>query len=53
MISLREPAKKKPEIWFDDVDEMLLDPEDRPGASNEASKTSKSDSLVKEKAFKG
>lgn len=41
---------KKPEIWFDDVDPELLDPEDRPEV-NKVSNESKN--LVKEKSFKG
>ncbi len=53
-------ADGKPDIWFDDVDEMLLDPEDRP--SSEPKKGSEADivasgsaeeALVKEKSFKG
>ena len=53
--------KKKPEIWFDDVDECLLDPEDRPNlvvsnGSNDPESIGTSDAenaLVKENAFKG
>jgi len=55
-----EEAKKKPEIWFDDVDETLLDPEDRPSLSADAIRdaddpgTSAAEkALVKERAFKG
>jgi hypothetical protein len=46
--------RKKPEIWFDDVDECLLDPEDRPGLSPEKTEPVTAEkALVKEKAFKG
>ena len=54
--------KKKPDIWFDDVDEMLLDPEDRElkeedeSVAHEAkcnTKTSVKGGLVKEKSFGG
>ena len=54
--------KKKPDIWFDDVDEMLLDPEDRELREEDESvahdakcyvKTSKKGGLVKEKSFDG
>ena len=55
-----EPKKKKPEIWFDDVDETLLDPEDRPNFPANGSDPSQDlgvnaadSALVKEKAFKG
>jgi len=63
--SIASHYAKKPDIWFDDVDEMLLDPEDReaitgvetvesvqPSEINTATKTSK-DGLVKEKSFNG
>lgn len=42
--------QKKPDIWFDDVDPDLLDPEDRPD-QKEAKQDSKN--LVKEKSFSG
>jgi hypothetical protein len=50
-----EKPAKKPEIWFDDVDECLLDVEDRPGLGNSDQPDSKSaeNSLVKEGSFKG
>ena len=44
---------KKPEIWFDDVDPDLLDPEDRPETNLLPAETNESKNLVKEKAFKG
>ena len=43
---------KKPDIWFDDVDPDLLDPEDRP-ETNQPAEMNESKNLVKEKAFKG
>jgi hypothetical protein len=52
--------KKKPEIWFDDVDECLLDPEDRPNLAQNDSiglesigNSDAENALVKENAFKG
>ena len=54
--------KKKPDIWFDDVDEMLLDPEDRERKEEDEAvvheakgniKTSVKGGLVKEKSFGG
>jgi len=42
--------KKKPEVWFDDVDQLLLDPEDRLDNCNQDGNTS---SLVKERSFTG
>jgi RNA exonuclease 4 len=45
-------VKKKPEIWFDDVDEFLLDPEDRPSTSS-SSGGHVSQTLVKERSFQG
>ena len=53
-----DEAKKKPDIWFDDVDEMLLDPEDRAAlrgqGTNDGTKAASSgDGLVKATAFKG
>ena len=39
--------KKKPDIWFDDVDPDLLDPEDQPVIAKASS------SLVKEKSYQG
>merc|ERR1712156_62215 len=48
------PVKpKKSEIWFDDVDPDLLDPEDRPKSSTDSIETNDSKHLVKEKSFKG
>ena len=51
--------KRKPDIWFDDVDEMLLDPEDRESTvksvnieAGSSANTSKG-GLVKEKSFSG
>ena len=54
-------TKKKPDIWFDDVDEMLLDPEDRESmvqvesVATEAECSAKKSNrgLVKEKSFSG
>jgi len=53
-----EKEEKKPEIWFDDVDPDLLDPEDRPGgAVPKAEMTSgggnATSALVKEQSFQG
>ena len=64
---VEEEKEKKaaPDIWFDDVDEMLLDPEDRqaleesrgkkrrPAGEEESGATSPGDGLVREKGFKG
>jgi hypothetical protein len=52
-VKVEVEPKKKPEIWFDDVDEMLLDPEDRPSNSNNDLQPKTGDGLVKEKGFKG
>jgi len=43
-----EKTEKKPDIWFDDVDPDLLDPEDRPVVVVNAKAN-----LVKEKSFQG
>jgi hypothetical protein len=53
-----ETKKAKPEIWFDDVDEMLLDQEDREQSAVSANRpstsgTGKTSALVKERSFKG
>lgn len=59
-VKMEEEPKKKPEIWFDDVDETLLDPEDRPNfptssynATDDLGMNAADSALVKEKAFKG
>lgn len=44
--------KSKPNIWFDDVDPELLDPEDRPDEET-VKMISNDNNLVKEKSFKG
>ena len=50
-----EKPAKKPEIWFDDVDECLLDVEDRPGLGDSDPHDTKTgeNSLVKEGSFRG
>lgn len=50
-----EKTAKKPDIWFDDVDECLLDVEDRPGLGDSDQLDSKGgeNSLVKEGSFRG
>ena len=60
VVEIEEEPKKKPEIWFDDVDETLLDPEDRPNLSIKSGDDYKGSNpnaaekaLVKERAFKG
>ncbi len=52
--------KAAPDIWFDDVDEMLLDPDDRQALEESRGKKrgptgekESGDGLVKEKGFKG
>ena len=51
VIKVIKVEEKKPEIWFDDVDAELLDPEDRPDVETNDSNTKQG--LVKEKSFKG
>lgn len=47
-----ETSKKAADIWFDDVDMELIDPEDRPDMpENHANKSGQN--LVKEKSFQG
>ncbi len=49
----KPPAEnKKQDIWFDDVDPDLLDPEDRPDSAA-PKKDSSGNNLVKEKSFQG
>ncbi len=52
---VEKKEKSKPDIWFDDVDEMLLDPEDRSAVqgSSKKAKGGRGEGLVKEKAFHG
>ena len=51
VVKVIKSEEKKPEIWFDDVDAELLDPEDRPDV--EINNSSTKPGLVKEKSFKG
>jgi len=54
VIKEKEEAVKKPEIWFDDVDHTLLDPEDREDDVNDlVNADGNTKSLVKEKGFSG
>ena len=48
-----KPAVHKSDIWFDDVDQMLLDPEDRPNSNSSEDAGGKTTALVKEKSFAG
>ncbi len=50
--NLEIKPKSKPDIWFDDVDPNLLDPEDQLQSSGKSLTPQKS-SLVKDKSFKG
>ncbi len=49
----KRETKSTPDIWFDDVDEMLLDPEDREATKKKEGDKDGGDGLVKEKGFKG
>ena len=57
--NLNSKVNKKPDIWFDDVDEMLLEPEDRVQSTSTykmlqiRSGELKSNGLIKETGFKG
>jgi len=50
---IEKPAVHKSDIWFDDVDQMLLDPEDRPNSNSSEDAGGKTTVLVKEKSFAG
>merc|ERR1719187_534459 len=50
---IEKPAAHKSDIWFDDVDQMLLDPEDRPNSNSSEDAGGKTTALVKEKSFAG